>query len=353
MCGIAGFVGVSKNPGASFKLLSRLFERLEIRGTDASGFYGVANGVAHHHKQPQRSSVYVRGESWRSLQDKNCDILIVHARAASQGPPQDNRNNHPFVNQENTLALIHNGKVVESEYAALSQKYEVESACDSEILMRIVDGASKELAAEKFPGEHEGMALRLMGMKDIFSFITHGHMATAIAENLPDQKRLWLFRNKHRPLWVADMRESLGQVFFCSTPDIWIGAVNSMPELRRVPGFSRHKLYDLVPHEIWLFSLTGENIGYRRFSVNQQPPVPWKHDGTKVKVNGQEKTLPMKSSEFTVMMSLLRNTLDQLETEYGLIEGENSLTPQGYNELIDGLKGLHQDLSTIRQGLER
>lgn len=354
MCGIAGYIGVSKNPALTYKLASRLFERLESRGVDASGFYGSEGDTIHYHKQPLRSAHYVRTEPWKNLADKNCEMLIMHARGASQGvgAPQDNRNNHPFLNQDQTLALIHNGRVTDVEYQALRKKYEVESTCDSEILMRVLVGADPARAAEKFPGERPELAQRLMGLKDIFSFINRGHMASAVAENTPEEKRLWLFRNQHRPLWVADTRESLGQIWFCSTPEIWTAGINAVHDLRRVNGFSRHKLYDLTPFEVWMFALpaAAHETQFRRFSVSQQPPVPWQHDGSKVRI---DKTAPSKNSEFASVVAKIRSVLTDLEDEYGQIERENAMTPQGYNDLVHQLELLHQQVQTVRSGLER
>ncbi len=353
MCGIAGYIGVSKNSQLTFKLATRLFERLESRGTDASGFYGSEGDTIHYHKQPLRSAVYVRSDPWKKLHDKRCEMLIMHARGASQGmgAPEDNRNNHPFLNQEQTLALIHNGRITDAEYTALRKKYEVESGCDSEILIRIVAGADAKKAAEKFPEEKPEVALRLMGLKDVFSFINHGHMAAVVAENIPEQKCLWLFRNEHRPLWVADTRDSLGQIWFCSTPEIWTAAVNAIPDLRRVPGFSKHKLYDLTPKEVWMFSLEAEqDIQYRRFAVSQQAAVPWQHDGTKVHIAGTVQD--RKESEFSAAMALLRETMADIDSEWTKIEAENSISPQGCEEFLTRLHNINQDLQAVRQDLE-
>ena len=348
MCGIAGYIGESKNPNLTYRLATRLFERIESRGTDASGFYGSEGDTIHHHKQTLRSAHYVKTEPWRNLGGKNCNMLIAHARGASVGDPQDNRNSHPFLNKEKTLALVHNGTLTTAEYKNLLKRYEVESACDSEILMRIIIGSDAAAAAVKYPDEKPDVAARLLGLKDLFSVINHGHMAAAVAENTPGEKRLWLFRNEHRPLWVADVRDSLGQVFFCSTPEIWTSAVNATHDLRRLPGFSKHKLYNLTPQEVWMFTLA-DDLQYRRFSVSQDTPVPWKHDGTKVALDCK----PTPTSELAVVLANLRESLDFIEQACGDIEQENSLTPQGYSELVNGLGMVDQDLLAVRQGLEK
>ena len=59
MCGIAGFIGESKNSQASFAILSKLFSKVEIRGVDAAGYWMAETGNQgriFYHKQPGKSS---------------------------------------------------------------------------------------------------------------------------------------------------------------------------------------------------------------------------------------------------------------------------------------------------------
>ncbi len=346
MCGIAGYIGTSKYPSLSFKIATRLFERLESRGTDASGYYGAEGHNIHYHKQPIKSSAYVKTEPWKKLHDKNCDMLIMHARGASKGQPEDNRNNHPFLNQDQTLAFIHNGTLTEMEYVHLRKRYEVESACDSEILMRIILSADGEKSQQKFPNEKPEIAHRLMGLCDVFSLINHGHMAVAVAENTYEEKRLWLFRNQHRPLWIIDAQESLGQIWFCSTPDIWAASVGTIRELRGVPAFSRNKIHELLTKEVWLFSLADSEIKYKRFSINQDKQIPWQPEKPNL-------LPPAKNSEYVGIMKLIRDTLGDIDLEYSKVENENSLTPQGYAEFVTRLHNINQDLQSVKRDLER
>lgn len=181
--------------------------------------------------------------------------MLTHARGASKGVghPQDNVNNHPFVNSDLSLAVIHNGRVEDYEYNFLKQKYEVSSKCDSEILLRILEGGedySKEEIAEL--GNLENTH-RMAGIKDIYSLINDGHMAVAVGERTPDGSRfLWLFRNKHRPLWISDMRETLGQIFFVSEPSIW---EESVAEMRSNKFFKKQKLIEVPEEEVWYISM--------------------------------------------------------------------------------------------------
>lgn len=339
MCGIAGYIGESKNSAISYRLATRLFETLDQRGEDAAGYYGVQGQTVHYDKQPLKSSEYVGGERWLGMSGRDCQLLIMHARGASQGVglPADNRNNHPFVNQKGTLALIHNGRVGDAEYQTLLETYTVESSCDSEIIMRIVDDVDLAVAVNSFPSESPSLALRLQGVKNVFSLIREGHMAAAVAESLADEKRLWLFRNSHRPLWVVDVRGALGQVFFVSTPEIWASSVADMDDLQSLPGFSQHKIYELTPFEVWMFSFGG-SLSCRRFAVNHP----------RKKVSGLVKSL-----KFNNAMAEIRLALVDLETEYALVEGEDSLTPQGHQDVFDRLGGVVATVKNIKAGLER
>ena len=159
----------------------------------------------------------------------NANLLLVHTRHASQGigTPSINKNNHPFTSTDHTLGFIHNGRI--PEYEALKQRFQVLTECDSEILLRIIEADD----------------CRLQGIKDIFSMSHQGHLAAALGEKLGCQRHLWLFRNWHRTLWIVDLREKLGQVFFCSTADIWQAAVPDSGE----------KLTLLPCEEVWFFDL--------------------------------------------------------------------------------------------------
>lgn len=336
MCGIAGYIGHSQYSELTFRLASNLFRKLESRGVDAAGHYGIDGDTVYSHKQPLRSSQYIKTDNWKSLRDKNCQLLIAHARGASQGRPEDNRNNHPFLNQERTVALIHNGRIPENEYANLAHHYRLESGCDSEIILRIILGVNREEAVKKFPDEDASVAERLFGIKEVFSLINQGHMATAIAEN-DKHKKLWLFRNKHRPLWLIDTRDSLGQIWFCSTPEIWSAVVGSMPELRRVPNFSRHKIYPLAPSEAWMFSLHGEEIRFRKFEIGFN---------TKMKNSGPN------NPEFLGAISLLKQRLSEVETAYARTERENALTPVVHTGIVTVVQNIAEEMDGLRLELE-
>lgn len=253
MCGICGFIGESKDPKITYDLISGIFARAEERGTDAAGFWGAqakANKVIYH-KEPIRSSALVESQIWQSTKDLNLDILLAHARGASAGVgvPSINKNNHPFVSEDYSTALIHNGRIIDNDYSYLIKKYEVASSCDSEILLRIFE---KEVTNETFEA-------RLQGLKELWTLAYFSQMAVGIGECGDNLRRLWLFRNRARSLWIVDLREILGQIFFSSTPAMWHNAL-STSSWRKIFHKKRVKLIEVPPQEVWMFQTENGEI---------------------------------------------------------------------------------------------
>lgn len=269
-----------------------MFEKSENRGIDATGFWGTETGTEGsviYHKEPIRSSQFIKNEVWKTVEFFKLNLLLVHARGASKGvgEPAINKNNHPFTSSDKTLALIHNGRVDDCEYRPLKQKYETKSDCDSEILLRIIEGE----------GEN-----RLHGIKQVWSLINEGHMAVGVGERLPNgQRNLWLFRNQHRPIWLADVREKLGQIFFFSEPSIWEEAVTECSVLRNFT--SGQKIIEIPHHQIWSFKLQGsqvQNCDIERYEVHKKETKIWEYDGLYHKLNKDE-------PYFTVVSDLNEN----------------------------------------------
>ena len=209
-------------------------------------------------------------------------MLLAHARGASKGvgEPIYNQNNHPFTSSDRSLALIHNGRVDDCEYTALKQKYAVKSNCDSEILLRIIENTK----------EADEISNRLNGIKSVYSLINEGHMAVAVGERLGDGTRLlWLFRNEHRPLWIADLRENLGQIFFFSEPSIWEDAVASSGSYKVF--LKSQKLIELPNNQIWHFSINPEcpnPQSVHRYEIHKTNFSSWNYDGQRFEIEKKE-----------------------------------------------------------------
>lgn len=269
MCGIAGFIGRPKKYRASYELITNLFDHLESRGTHAAGFWATEvsgqptetnhmKGSVIYHKEPGRSSEFIKGSYWEGLKKRKLDLCLVHARAATKGEghANNNANNHPFVSSDLRIAMIHNGTLDEASF--LKEKYQVLSDTDSEYLLRIYEaGLKREYYTIK--GIPDAVAQKVNGIKDIWSYVTTGAMAVAVGERIDDQTRgLFLFRNEKRPLWLADLRKPLGQVFFFSSPDIWFRAVASSDNLKNIC-WGSHKLIELPPYQVWYMQIDKED----------------------------------------------------------------------------------------------
>lgn len=275
MCGIAGFIGQSKKPKLSYELITALFDYLELRGTDASGLWGTEvgkKGRIVYHKEPVRSSQFIKGDFWKQLRKIKMDMLIVHARATSKGGGHAscNSNNHPFTSADKRLGMVHNGTLDEAVH--LKNRFKTVSDTDSEFLLRIYE-SGLEADFDGFDGVSDDICNRINATKDIWSYISSGAMAVALGERVDDETRcLTLFRNDKRPLWVADLRSLLGQVFFFSSPDIWYKAVSNNLELKKMC-WSSQKLIEVPADQIWFMQINKDaasvNEGnFYKFSLN-------------------------------------------------------------------------------------
>lgn len=238
--------------------MTTLFANLESRGLDAAGIWATESGkdgCVLYHKEPVSASEFVDTPFWNRISTYNINLMLVHARGATKGmgTPSRNQNNHPFVSQDRRLGLIHNGVIYEA--ANLRKRYQTLSDCDSEVLLRIFEAMAPERSQW------------LQGVKEIWSLIRQGHMAAAFGERHDDGRSLYLFRNDKRPLWIADLREDLGQIFFFSSVEIWGRAVARCRShlLRR-----EHMLIELPVAEAWHFELD-KHLRYSQYKISVKP----------------------------------------------------------------------------------
>ncbi len=247
MCGIFGFIGKSTNPKATYALITALAIKTEPRGKESTGFWGTQggeDGQIIYHKEPIPSSEMINRDMWKLLKGFNPDLFLGHCRepTLTAGSPKVNKNNHPHVSANRTVAMIHNGKV--EEYQTLKNKSywkDLKGDCDSEIILRMFErgnclkGNTDWLQA-KYPEFEPEFGYRLYGLEHIFAKLNNGAMAVAVGERHEGHRRsLWLFRDDKRPLHLIDLRKSLGQIFFCSTLAIWRESVDSCEAKHYIP----------------------------------------------------------------------------------------------------------------------
>jgi glucosamine 6-phosphate synthetase-like amidotransferase/phosphosugar isomerase protein len=254
MCGVAGYVGISKNNKQTFDLITSLLIKSQARGIDATGYWGATNKDIFYYKEPTQSSLFVKKEDWQELKKHNFNLFLSHARGATKcfGTPIENINNHPFTNSNKSLAFIHNGKLNENNFELLRKKFITKSNCDSELLLRIIESCEF----------NEDSNQRLKGIAKVFSYIDDGHMAAALGEKLKNKSVLYLFRNEHRPLWIIDVTKSLGQFFFVSEISFWEESVREL-KIKNL----KSKILELPEKQIWKIQ---NNLKFERYELEEK-----------------------------------------------------------------------------------
>lgn len=254
MCGIAGFIGKSSNPTITSDLSTRLFYYLVERGHDASGFYAIEKENIESYKSDISSAKIINKKEWVNLWNMNPDVLLLHSRDSTSGDPKIIKNNHPFLSGNKKLALIHNGKIknfFRLRNLLTSSKYSVESDCDSEVLLRLYQQYG------------------LTAMLGSILWNDDNAAAIALADRKENHQDLFLFRDNSRPLYIVDMRESLNQIFFCSTDDIFEHAYRKSMARK----LSYH-IFKVQVNDLWWLRYNNDKFITARYHVN--------YDGDKV-----------------------------------------------------------------------
>lgn len=140
MCGIFGFVSPNiRNRGEFSRFGSRLFVESQLRGRDASGFAAIAaNNEFVTDKRPLQADTFVKiSDEWKKLKKASSVSLIGHTRAATNGSPLKNQNNHPFHGRRYTMA--HNGGIMGFRDIAEEQGFKLQTECDSELILHFLE----------------------------------------------------------------------------------------------------------------------------------------------------------------------------------------------------------------------
>lgn len=221
MCGLAGFIGQSKNKDLSFEIATFLFSLSQARGIDACGFYATNQKECFYHKQKGKSDNLIKTQIWNNLKEKELDLILLHTRKTSSnsGSSENNINNHPFVIENS--ALIHNGII--HDYEKLNEFINTFSNCDSEILLNYLSNYTENYFID-----------RLEKIKELLFFIKNSEFAFCLADKINEDKSLWIIRNDKRPLFLIDCKEDLNQYFFISTIEIWQDAISKIKNINKL-----------------------------------------------------------------------------------------------------------------------
>ncbi len=201
MCGIMGYVRTGSSQIRRRELLEELMRGIETRGRHAAG--AACLGLGHNvwGRAPGTASQFVRGKWWAKMMDANPRLLIGHARFATHGSPQQNKNNHPFVSDDGRWMVIHNGVLNDDVAVDIPPRGE----CDSELILRMLDERGLE---------------RTVAAMEQFRRSSFACRALATAE-----RRLYAWRNDGNPLVVADLSSQLGGIVIASTDQILRAAI--------------------------------------------------------------------------------------------------------------------------------
>src|SRR3989338_4251231 len=131
MCGIIGYIGEKE---ANDILISGL-ECLEYRGYDSAGIAVISkNNIININKKKGRVEIL------KSMPKLSGSIGIGHSRWSTHGIPSD-RNAHPFTDQSNRFAVVHNGIIenyLELKEELRSQGIQFSSDTDSEVIVHLI-----------------------------------------------------------------------------------------------------------------------------------------------------------------------------------------------------------------------
>lgn len=233
MCSVVGYIGSNKSSTPVIQGLSRL----EYRGYDSAGFacYDSSSGKI--------CAVKTAGsvDSLRLKLSENPiegSVGIGHTRWATHGVANE-LNAHPHLNQDRTVAVVHNG-IVEN-YAALKQSlvgsgHFFYSDTDTEIIAHLLGNALQQKADGR-------LALLAVAKKleGAFSFC-------ALVRDLPDCLLVW---RRKSPLCIGIGK---GEMFVASDPSAfaeWTKQIVFVPEDAGALVFAdRIELFDHQGHDL-------------------------------------------------------------------------------------------------------
>lgn len=185
-------------------------------------------------------------------------LCLLHARHATAncGEPEDNINNHPFISLDGKKILAHNGIVEKTEYDSLKEFFPTQSNCDSEILLRFFenDSTPTNKAFSKLTG-----------------LIPKSQFAISLFELEDDKIKLYLYRNHARPLYFFDMTNITGQIFFCSTVEIFLHAVSYYSKSESI--MKECGFYKVTPYKLCEFIYDNNTLSRKFYSIKLHKEV--------------------------------------------------------------------------------
>ncbi|EMA45977.1 glutamine--fructose-6-phosphate transaminase (isomerizing) [Halobiforma nitratireducens] len=189
MCGIIGYVGGEDGPDAIDVLLNGL-SQLEYRGYDSAGV-GLANASLSVHKAEGELSKLRSVLPTESLRGGHTGI--GHTRWSTHGPPS-NANAHPHTDEDDRVAVVHNG-IVENYQALRDELVDAgvsfESETDTEVIPHLIAdsleaGDDPECAFRRAIDRIEGsyaIAAVVDGVDDLFAARNESPLVVGVGDD--------------------------------------------------------------------------------------------------------------------------------------------------------------------------
>jgi len=194
MCGIYGYIGTPKDPKKVYKLMRTLAIVSETRGVDGTGFFSLYDDEVIMEKTNSRAKTFVKKSEHMkdTIINKKANLFVGHNRMASVGSTDNINNAHPILGDK--LLMVHNGT-------------------DRETLEMVAE----EGLIKKKNGETDSEAIMLLmehkGVKEILPKIRNYSLVVFDYSN----GSLYFARDVLKPMFVYDLRKTLGVRIFAST----------------------------------------------------------------------------------------------------------------------------------------
>jgi predicted glutamine amidotransferase len=276
VCGIAGFF--VSNPerirATSLQVLAQsLLLGIETRGRDAAGYayVSVKDKFAHIAKAPVTASDFLELPGHLLSKDNIKRMprsLLLHTRAATQGLPSDNRNNHPVYSKLTGLTITHNGWLLNDDDIITHFDLKKDAEVDSETYLRLID---------KFYTQGEVRTVE-SAIKQATQHV-YGSIACAMFQG-GRPSTLWLWRD------LGDLfliKTDWGYIY-ASTDDILLEAAYESCTALDLPWW---EIIDTPPAT--LLTITLDGITYHDLETPDFSASDYKEQVYEVTINGQTK----------------------------------------------------------------
>ena len=172
MCGIVGCI--LKEDSDVAPILFDCISKLEYRGYDSIGLATFADDKIHIKKDKGKIEEVDKS---LNLSDMPGNFGIAHVRWATHGDPSK-LNSHPHVDEDNTVAVVHNGIIenyLEIKESLMLEGHVFKSDTDTEVIAHLIE----KFMDEKFDLEH--------AVRKTINIIEGAYAIAAISVNEPDK----------------------------------------------------------------------------------------------------------------------------------------------------------------------